>query len=208
MPGFPIQAASYQQLIGAANPVAANQPETIPYWFYDTQLFTSATTIDQSFFTVTVNNRARSNWQQGGALPDPNFFAIHQIMADIIPTGANYVTETADQTGLLDDLGILMLNGLPRITVTISDKDYGPWPFSLCHATGGPTGVVSSTVATVSQQVGNNGIFDGGLPLQGAIIIPPKVAFAIRVTWNAAVTLTDDYDIRLTMGGVLYRRVS
>jgi len=208
-PLMPIHAATYQQLVAAANPQTANQPETIPYWYYDTQTFTSAATISLSFFTVTNNDRSLSNWQQGGALADPNFFAIHHIMADIVSTTATqYVTSSAAVAGEINDHGLLLLTNRPRITLTLSDKDYGPWPFSLCHGTGGPTGILSSTVAAVSQQYANNGVFDGGLQIQGALLIPPKVSFAVRVDWPAAVTLSGDKRIRITMGGVLSRRVS
>ena len=56
-------------------------------------------------------------------------------------------------------------------------------------------------------QYANNGVFDGGWCVDGAITIPPKVGFDITLNWPAAVDLTADVLIRFWMAGVLHRRV-
>lgn len=211
MSKWPIIPRTFPELRVRANPTQPGQPEAVPWWFYDTQTYTDNSSTELTFFAATQNDRSLSNWQQAGALPDPNFFEIHGLMVDIYSTTATQFVTTAagGVTGAIDDLGLLLLTGRPRITLSLSDKDYGPWPLSVCHGTGGPTGFGWGTfTAEESLQFANNGIFDGGAHIGGALLIPPKVSFTARMQWPAAVNISGDYRIRLTMAGTLYRRIS
>lgn len=212
-------AGSYEQLVGASNPGTANAPESVPWWFYDTQLYTSATTTAQSFFNAPGATLDLSNMPIAGSLPDPNFFACHYLNLDAMSnaSGTPYLTvsaaaATVPATGAINDVGSLVLSGRGRITVTISDKRYGPWPLSVTGGTGAALGfmaILSGTTAgaaSQSQQFGYNALH-GGAYLGGKIIIPPKVGFAIGLDWPAALTLTANYQLRVTMYGVYYRRV-
>src|SRR4029077_2221539 len=133
MPKIAIPVAqSYEALVAAVNPRNANAPESIPWWFYDTQLYTSATTTQSIFFAAPPATRDLGNIPTGGALPDPNFFAIHYIYADFMQNAAGTPSATVSagatlpaNTGALDDVGRLLLSGRARLTITISDKGYG-----------------------------------------------------------------------------------
>ena len=207
--GFPVIPKGYQELNDAAYPLTAGVPETLPYWWYDTQAYAAAGSLAEiPFFQAVAADRTLSNWVVAGTLPEPMYFGIWHIMADIFPQAAPYVTTNAGVLGQLDNVGLMTQIGRPIVTLTLSQKDYGPWPFSLLHATGGPTGGLQGTTAAAgSTQFGNNGIFDGGLRLQGAILIPPKTDFSIRIRMGVAITPTTAQFIRITMGGVLYRAV-
>lgn len=213
-------AQSYQQLVNAVNPLGAGAPESIPWWFYDTQLYTSGTTVQQVFFATNPASRDLGNLPTGGALPDPNFFGIHYINVDFMSNAAGtpYLTTSAGatlpaNTGALNDVGSLLLSGRGRFVLTLSDKQYGPWPLSVTGGTGAALGQAMDTNATttaatqaVSKQFGYNAL-TGGAFIGGKMILPPKVGFQITLDWPAALTLTGNYQIRVTMYGVYYRRV-
>ena len=176
--------------------------------------------MQQVFFAATSASRDLGNLPTGGALPDPNFFALHYIYFDFMSNAAGtpYLTASAGatlpaNTGALDDIGRLLLSGRGRLTITISDKQYGPWPLSVTGGTGAAMGFLSDTNATtaaaaqaVSHQFGYNSLH-GGAYIGGKIIIPPKIGFQAQTDWPAALTLTANYQVRLTFYGVYYRRV-
>lgn len=210
-------AQNYEALVRAVNPVSANAPESVPWWFYDTQLYTSAATVQQTFFAATQAARDLSNLPTGGALPDPNFFAIHYLNADFMQNAAGtpYTTTAAigaavTNANALNDVGSLLLSGRGRITLTISDKAYGPWPLSVTGGTGAALGFIAIAGLTGAgnaqrSDFGYNAV--GGAFIGGKIIIPPRVGFNVVCDWPAALTLTGNYQVRVTMYGAYYRRV-
>lgn len=213
MPKIAIPVLGYDDLVASANPRSAQVPESIPWWFYDTQTYTSASTTQLTFFAATTASRDLSNLESGGQIPDPNFFAIHYLFADFMSNAAGtpYETSTtaaAQNVGAIDDVGRLLLSGRGRMTLTISDKRYGPWPLSVTSGTGAAQGFGwGTTTAEETVQYGHNTLQNNGAYIGGKIMIPPKVGFSIVTDWPAALTLTSDYRIRLTMYGVYYRRI-
>lgn len=217
MPKIAIPVAqSYEALVAAVNPVTGAAPESVPWWLYDTQTYTSGATTQLTFFAATQAARDLSNLPTGGALPDPNFFGVHYVYADFMQVAAAYTTTAAaagsvTNPSALNDVGLLLLQSRPRFTLIISDKAYGPWPLSVTGGTGAALGfsaIVGPGGANTAQRTdyGYNALH-GGAYLGGKIIIPPKVGFSLVVDWPAAVTLTGDYRIRVTLYGVYYRRV-
>lgn len=210
-------AQSYEQLVQAVNPRSANAPESVPWWFYDTQLYTSAATVQQTFFAATQAARDLSNLPTGGSLPDPNFMAIDYISVDFMQNAAGtpYTTTAAigaavTNPNALNDVGSLLLSGRARLTLTISDKQYGPWPLSVTGGTGAAQGFIAIAGLTGAgnaqrSDFGYNAL--GGAYIGGKIIIPPKVGFSAVIDWPAALTLTGNYQVRLVLGGVYYRRI-
>lgn len=210
MPKINIPVLNYEQLVAMANPRSAQIPEAVPWWFYDTQTYTDNSTTQLTFFAATTGNRDLSNLESGGQIPDPNFFAIHYFNADFMSNAAGtpYATTGAGGiAGALDDVGRLLLSGRARFTLTISDKRYGPWPLSVTGGTGAAVGNGWGTfTAEESIQTGYNALH-GGAYIGGKIMIPPKVGFSVVIDWPAAVDLTADYRVRLSMYGVYYRRI-
>lgn len=200
----------YSALRSRANPRSAGVPETIPHWLYATQTYTDNSTTQLTFFTDNQANRSLSNLQSGGSLPDPQYLTIFGIYCDIInATADTYVTTAAGGTsGAINDIGSLVMVALPRFVLRIQSKDYGPWPLSVCHATGGATGFGWGTfTAEESLQYANNGVMGKGAEINGFITIPPRGDFSVTVDWNAAANITGDYRVRMTLFGLLSRAV-
>jgi hypothetical protein len=104
-----------------------------------------------------------------------------------------------------------LLSGRGRITITLSDKRYGPWPLSVTGGTGAALGFIAIAGLTAAgnaqrSDFGYNALH-GGAYLGGKVIIPPKVGWNVIMDWPAALTLSGNYQIRCTLYGVYYRRV-
>jgi hypothetical protein len=204
---YPVIARTKQFLDALANPVAANQPEAVAWVFWDTLLYTSAATTAQVFFQAVNVDKSLGNIVSQGQLPDPQYFQIYNVGLDILQTKSN--TAAAGTTvGAFDNIAQLTTLGRGWAQLNISGKAYFQVPLSFLHCSGGPTGVGYGTVAA-SQMIefANNSLPDGGLYLGGGVVIPPKQAFDISLSWPVAVTLTGNLNIRIWMAGVLHRRV-
>lgn len=212
--GFPVVGRTLAQLKKMASPDAAvrGTSEAIAWTLFDTQTYDDAVTTQLAFFQVTNTDRSITNMQTGGTLPDPQFFEIYYFGMDVLQQVTSDVT-TDVTPGAWDNIQRLMLTSRAFWTFTISDKEYGPWPASLLHGSGGVQGFgfAATTVAATSlaNQYGLNGPVDGGYCMDGAIVIPPKVGFRLQLNWPAAVDLlgTVDVELRAMMHGVLHRRV-
>lgn len=219
MPKIAIPVAnSYQELVGAANPSTGAAPETLPWWFYDTQLYTSAATVQLTFFAAAPVTRDLGNMPIGGSLPNPNFFALHYVHFDFMQNAAGTPYTTTAGIGAavananaLNDVGSLLLSGRSRFQLNLSDKAYGPWPMSVTGGTGAALGFIAIAGLTGAgnaqrSDFGYNALGAGAF-LGGKVIIPPQTGFNVVADWPASLTLTGNYQIRCTLYGVYYRRV-
>lgn len=197
------------QLALAANPQSAGQPEAMPWFLYDTQLITSGTTSSLSFFQTVQTDKTMGNMESAGQLPDPQYFILHYVTCDILDPPIASAAGTAADLGPINDIDIILKTQRATFTLGMSNKNYGPFPLSLCHSTGGGTGVaVATETAPKAVAAGNNGIpGSGGFPFLGSIVIPPKVGFSLTVNMAAAPTLSGNINVRIGFAGVLYRRV-
>ncbi len=204
--GARYRAQSRQALKAAATPPSGAAPEAIWHQAFDTLTYTSGTTTRLTFFQATnIGSPNLTNMEVAGQFPSPQIFSIYNLCVDIVSTLG--VSTDAATLGQANDYYLLLLTGLPTWQLTISNKAYGPYSLSALHGTGGPTAVISQTVATVSQQFATNNLFPGW-NYYGRIIIPEQTAFKVDVVWNAAQTLkTASPQLRFSMFGVLSRRV-
>jgi hypothetical protein len=187
----------------------AQQPESIPWMLYDTQKIdhTSAATTAAalSFFTSlpAPADKTLTNMPIAGALPNPWYFEIQKVYFDVL----GRVTTDAATLGAYDNIEIVTQVNRGVATFNLSDKQYGPFPLTCFGRTGGATGIISSTVATVSQQAAN--VADnGGFPMNGALTIPPQTQISWVLNFSAQAAISVDTFCRMTMAGILYRRVS
>lgn len=190
----------------AATPPSGNSPEAIWHCAYDTQTYTDNATVSLNFFSAVQADKTLSNMESAGQFPAPQYFQIHQICCDLLPA-AGVSTAAGGAVGNLDDFALLLFNGRPTWTLTISNKNYGPYPLTTLHGTGGPTGFGYGTfTAEESLQYAKN---DGspGWNYNGSLIIPMQTSFSFAVNFAAAQQLTADVRIRISMFGVLNRRV-
>lgn len=205
MPRFPIVPKQRNTLYNIATPESAAQPECIGWQLYDTQSLTSGTTTTLTYFGATQTDKTLCNMESAGQLPDPQFFEVWFMSAEFqFPA----VSTNAAVGGNITDVLEVIYHQRATFELSLSNKTYGPWPLSAAHAVGGVTGYVSSTVATSSQQFGQNGVQDGGYWVGGQIVLPPKVGFAVTVRLAGVPTLSlTPLPIRFSLIGVLHRRV-
>ena len=194
-------------LARAANPQSAKEPEALPWVLFDTQAWTTAVTTTQTYFTAVQNDKTLGNMEGPGQLPDPQYFEVHYIGCDFLLPEQFLVAAAA--TGPITDILQFLFTQRGIFTFNISNKRVGPFPLSFLHASGGATGYLTTNSATVGKlEYANNGIFDGGFCVGGALLIPPKVSFDITVQLAAVPTLTNSpLNVRIWMAGALYRRV-
>src|SRR5690606_4792173 len=138
---------------------------------YDTQTYTSAATTTLTFFNTQQSDPTLGNLEQAGGLTDPQWFEIHNWGLDILTDGSAVVGVT--EAGILDDIAKIMLVGRPVFTFSTSHESYGPYPLSLLHTSGGPTGQPSAgnSVATGNIQFATDSFPDGGWNWHGNVII-------------------------------------
>lgn len=205
--GAPFRPLTKGQTEAMATPPSGGSAEDIWHQLFDTQPFVSATTVQLTFFRAAQNDRTLSNMPTGGTLPRPQTLRIHNICLDVLSTIP--VTTSATLTGVLDDLALIIfgLAQRPTWTLSISDKSYGPYSLTTLHGTGGPHGFGWSGDGAEIIQYARNAV-EPGWNYYGRIIIPEQVDFNIVLNWAAAATITADKLIRVSMFGVLGRRVS
>ena len=198
------------ELDDLANPQSANQPEVVPWSLYDTQTIASAAAGPFTFFTALNTDKTLCNMEGPGQLPDPQYFIVQYVAADLlqVPTATALANEPNEA---LANVEKLLKTARATFTFNMSNKRYGPFPLTMCHATGGATfsGYGYGTAANgTSSGVVNNGVpGSGGFPFSGALVIPPKIGFDVTVNLAAAQTLSASVLLRMSLVGALYRRV-
>lgn len=202
----PLVPRTFGELKQLAFPQSAQVPELIPHIIWDTLTYTSGTTTQLIFFRTAQGNPRLGNMLSGGMLQAPQWFEIHNLGFDIL---IDATTAAGGETGALDDVAKLMLVGSPTFQLVFQDKNYGPYPLSHLHGSGGPAGVGYGTfTAEESIQVATNSYPDGGWDWKGRIVIPPMANFNVTVDWNAAQTLASGNSlVRFWMYGGLYRSI-
>lgn len=207
--GQRFNAATRPQLRARATPSSGSAPEAIWQQFYDTQDFVSATTTELEFFRVTNLDRTLSNMDASGQFPEPQFLTLYDLTCDL-QSRPTFATPAADPPlGDFDDHALILKIGRPTWTLTLSDKNYGPYSLTLLHATGGPVGGLSiggGAAANEQVQWANNA-FSPGWNYKGSLIIPPKTNFSITLRWAAVQTVTATIPIRISLHGIISRRV-
>lgn len=202
--GTRFKVATRGQLRQMSTPPSGASPEAIWHQFYDTQNYLTAATTTLTFFAAANPNLNLSNMETGGQLSDPQWLSIWDVTCDFITQNTS---DAGAILGELNDLSLLLKVGLPTWTLTISDKNYGPYSLSVLHGTGGPSGNVDAGTLAVGAQYANN-MPTPGWNYKGSLIIPPKTSFRIVVNWNAAqATTLAILPIRLSLFGILSRRV-
>jgi hypothetical protein len=198
------------QLEAIVNPQEANEPECVPWQLYDTQAIASAAAGPFVFFQSINVDKTMSNMEGPGQLPDPQYLVVHYVAADLLqaPTATALANEPNQA---LVNVEAILKTARATVTFNMSNKRYGPFSLTMCHSTGGATfsGYGYGTAANgTSSGVVNNGIpGSGGFPFGGAMVIPPKIGFDVTVSLAAAQTLSATVNLRISLVGVLYRRV-
>ena len=204
--GAPFRAKSRAAVQAAATPPSGHAQEAIWHQVYDSQTYTDNVTVTMTFFQVTNADKTLSNLPQGGVFPSPQSLQIHNICCDILSPVP--VSTSATLTGVLNDLALLLFGSAQRPvwTLEISDKKYGPYSLTTLGGTGGPTGFgFSGDGAEIIEFAKNDP--SGGWNYFGRVIIPEQNNFKLIIDYAAAADVTENKIFRVSMFGVLGRRV-
>jgi hypothetical protein len=197
---FPSPVKDWNALIAQTRPASADQPEVIPWVFYGTQDFASSWT-SVNFFSTVQNDQTLSNIEQPNQLPAEQFFELHYIGFEFFPP------DQASTTAFADDVRAILYEARAWVQFSLSNKLYGQYPLSHLNPPGGLVNNIAGTPAAnalaASPKIGSIG---AGMWVNGAISIPPKQTFNVRVLGNAAV-LSATVQGRMSLHGNLYRRV-
>lgn len=190
----------------AATPPSGNSQEAIWHQAYDTETYTDNVTTRLVFFQTTKADRTLSNMEQSGSFPKPQSLQIYDVTCDILSIVP--VTVSADVTGVLNDLALLLFgsNTRPTWQLNISNKNYGPYSLTVLHGTGGPVGMGWAGATVTGLQYAQNANTPGWNYF-GRVIIPEQVNFNVELNWAAAADMTENKRIRVSLFGVLNRRV-
>lgn len=192
------------QLEAQVNPASANEPEAIPWVYYDTQTIANGAAGPVSFFANSNADKTLSNLEQSGTIPDPFYFEIEAFNLDFLAKGGTTVTAA----GVMEDLAEILYAQRAIFVFTFAGKEYLRIPATFLHASGGPLGVVSANLtAPLIYEFANNSFPDGGFYIGKRITIPPKQSWQVQLQLAGAPTLVATRTFRVSMAGVLHRRV-
>lgn len=182
----------------------AQEPEVIPYVFYDTQAYPAAGLAGALNYFANVNADATlSNMQTAGSLPNPQWFKVYKVFVDIlaIPTAAGAATAA----GPINDIELITKSARATLTFSMANKTYGPWPLTFFGSSGGVQNAVIETLAAAAIYSAGSLRDNGGFPVNGAVIIPPQVNFSWQLNGVNTIAISAQTQIRISMLGLLAR---
>lgn len=196
---------SKQELLNTAYPERADQPEAIPYVFFDTITIAAANTLTAfSFFTTVQSDETLGNIEQANTLADPQFFEIVGFHFDIL----TLPTVNAAAAGTIDDVAEMLNSRRGLFKFSMNSKSYTKIPLRALHSLGGVSALASGTQAAGSSlSYAQNYAPDGGFYVGKRIVIPPKQNFKAEILFGTAPTPSVDTQVVLSMSGVWHRRV-
>lgn len=213
--GVPIQPEGQRTVAARSRAVSANVAEVVWWQYYDTQTYTSGTTVRQSFFSAPVNDPTLSNLPQGGQLPAPQQFQIYNVTLDVrsvLPVTLMTAVGPLTTAGVLADLALLISgsNERPTWMLKLSSKDYGPFTLMTLGGNGGGVSGFGygSSIGTSSGSIQYARIDpNGGWNYWGNIIIGEQSNFSVVLEWAAAATMSADKRLVVSLHGILNRKV-
>jgi hypothetical protein len=108
----------------------------------------------------------------------------------------------------MEDLAEILYAQRAVFVLTFAGKEYLRIPLTYLHSSGGPLGVVSANLtAPLIYEFANNSFPDGGFYIGKKITIPPKQSFQSQIQLAGAPTMVATRKFRVSMAGVLHRRV-
>ena len=202
MQTFPVRARTLRKLAQMAQPqsVEGGQSEALSWIIYDTVPYVSGATTGLTLFTAARANRFLSNLS-GTGFPTPQYFEAYFWNIDVLRVPGN-TDVLGDVWRVLNGAGVAGI-GAPTWSFTLANKEMGPFPLRSLGGLGGVTGFTTRT----GQEYANNGTLGGTFSSDGAVVIPPNQSFEINLRWPAALTLSANVDLQVSVGGVLHRRV-
>lgn len=201
----------YQQLVALARPQQADQPESIPWAFYDTQQYAAAGSATLTYYASTAASLSDPTLSNlgNGTLETYQFFEFHREFLSILAVLS--VTTTAAVTGAANDVNILHTSARGVRTISIGQKTYGPLPIDFLGRPGGPAfqAVAEGTETAPARNFIQSGetVANGGFPHVGSYVLQPQTKMTVTLTFNSTAINTAT-NIRHSIMGVFHRRVA
>ena len=169
----------------------AGAKERIGWTWYHLLAYTSATTVQLTYFQVIPGNLSLGNMKLAGQLGAPQafFLRVPRVQVFLYPTAISAVANATQQTGNLNDLLALLYTG--TLQLSILDKVYGQWPLWMLPSGGGPAPAGTGSIAAAPIYMANNGLQDprAVYSLSVPLFLAPQVTFKVDIFWPAALTL-------------------
>lgn len=200
---------SRAQLKHATTPESGQTLEAVPHCLYDTQTFKadgSSSRLD--FFTSTNGDPTICNMETAGQLVSGQHFEVTRIFADV----QRGVSGTAgDGAGILSDVHKLLHVARGVWSMRLGPKDIiGPIPQTMLGSSGVAAGEFGGDLSSGAGDAVQRANYpqNGGFPVAGSVIIPPNTKFGVSLIFAPGVQVTADTPVRVTLFGVLHRRIS
>lgn len=181
--------------------------EVIPDQLWDTQTYDDNVTTRLDFFQNVAANQSLSNMTQPGFLPNPQAFLVECIRLYYRITYA-----TVDQGGAaalasaLNDIVLIQNTG--RATLTIGNKQYGPWRLWTMPANAGLVINNAAAGGEAANLVSQYGFTSGReWALFPALMMSPMQNFHLTMEWPAAIDTSADLVIEVLFDGKRSRAV-
>jgi hypothetical protein len=200
---------TYAALNALARPNRGDQPESLPWVFFDTQSYLAAGSARLTYFgNAGQTDLTMSNLGNGTFETDQYFELQRSFMSFLAPLS---ITTTAAVTGSANDVDILHKAARGMVTFSMLNKAVGPFPIDFFGRPGGINfqGTSEGTETAPARNIIQSAetIMNGGFPFVGAIVIPPVTAFRVFADFNST-AISGNMNIRHAMLGVFHRRVS
>lgn len=209
-PRYAIEPRTADELAEMVTPASGTDLEALPWILYDTNTTSfanAAANLDVIFYTAVQTDKTLCNLEAPSQLPIPQVLEIAGMTVDILATPQT--TTTGIATGPISDIASILKTARGAVKFTLSNKLYGVFPLTCYHATGGEIGFLAATfTAPVVSSTANNGIFDGGWWVDGAIIVPSQQQFVFEILTTPALAITQTpMPVRPGIWGPIHRRV-
>lgn len=200
---------SYAALAAQARPTRGDQPESLPWVFYDTQKYLQAGVSRLTYFSNSAQTDLTMSNLGNGQLQTDEFFEYQRGFISILASLS--ITTTAAVTGAANDVDILHKAARGTYTFTMLSKTIGPFPIDYFGRPGGVSfaGVAEGSETAPGRNIIQSGetVMNGGFPFVGAITIPPVTAFKVFLDFNST-AISGDTNIRHGMLGVFHRKIA
>lgn len=203
----PIKPRTLEELrnITTPAPVVGGNMEVFRDPLYDTQSYPAAGIAQLNFFVNPNADQTLSNIEQGGTVPDPEYYQLwYARVTPIIPPTVAAAPTT------WRDMQRLMTIGRPTLTLTIMSKPYGPWHVHEMGTSGPQYYGYSTQVAAAggtSTEIANAGPDMAGFCFDGALWLLPKASYRAVIRWGNPQAVAVDTLLRLTLDAAHYRAI-
>ena len=183
-----------------------DRSQVINWMWYDVLTYSSAATVQMTFFNALRATRNLGNMELPGQLAGRKAFIIRALRVHMrrAPTQLQVTPHASNDISLLAD------NGWAEFEV--GQKNFGVWPIAALPGGAGAWSDSAGAGGEAANEFHVNAAH--GIPdiravytLSLPLLIEPQMNFNFTLNWNAAQTLSADVDIMVMLDGELWRPV-